>query len=297
MLPAVLALIKGRSLSGKRWMIMEKRMNTRFLADTTTHVLLIGFSLIILLPILWVLRTSLATDSVAYGLPPQLIFKPILKNYIELFTANNFLHYFRNSISVAVGVTLLGIPIAALGGYAFSRYKIGGKPLQFIVLSTQMLPGIVLILPLFAIYRTIGLVDTMTGIILAYLAFNLPFLVWLLMGFFAGIPHELEESALIDGCTPMSAFFRIIFPISAPGIMSAAVMSFIFAWNEFLFSLILTGAKTSMVPVVLAAMQTHRGVLIGKLSAATIIAILPMIVISFGVQKYLVKGLSFGAIK
>ncbi len=274
-----------------------KRFKLGNWAEIGTHAVLIFFSLFILLPILWVLRTSFATDRIAYELPPRLLFTPVLKNYFELFTVNDFFAYFRNSLTVAFGVTLLGVPVAALGGYAFSRYRIGGTPLQFLVLSTQMLPGIVLILPLFAIYRTIGLVDTAFGLILAYLAFNLPFLVWLLMGFFAGIPRELEESGLIDGCTPMSAFFRIIFPIAAPGIMSAAVMSFIFAWNEFLFALILSGSKTGMIPVALAAMQTHRGVMIGKLSAATIIAILPMILISGCVQKYLVRGLSFGAIK
>lgn len=267
------------------------------LADVGTHTLLTIFSLIILLPVLWVLRTSLATDVIAYELPPKLFFKPTLQNFIELFTVNDFLKYFQNSLTVSLGSTLLAIPVAALGGYAFHRYKIGGKPLQFAVLSTQMLPGIVLILPLFALYTKLRLVDSFGGVILAYLAFNLPFLVWMLMGFFAGIPKALEEAALIDGCTPIGAFFKIIFPISAPGIMSAAVLSFILAWNEFLFALILTGADTSTVPVALAAMQTHRGVLIGKLSAATIIAILPMVIVSFAVQKYLVRGLTFGAVK
>lgn len=269
----------------------------QLLADISTHLLLTVFSLLILLPVLWVLRTSFATDVIAYELPPKWVFTPTFKNYIELFTVNNFAQYFQHSLTIALGSTLLAIPIAALGGYAFSRYQIGGKPLQFAVLSTQMLPGIVLVLPLFALYTKLHLTDNMWGIILAYLAFNLPFLVWLLMGFFAGIPRALEEAALMDGCTPIGAFFKIVFPVSAPGIMSAAVLSFILAWNEFLFALILTGGNTSTVPVALAAMQTHRGVLIGKLSAATIIAILPMVVVSFAVQKYLVRGLTFGAIK
>ncbi len=276
---------------------MKSQKKITLLANIATHALLIIFSLIILLPILWVLRTSLATDVIAYELPPRLIFTPTLKNYIELFTINDFFQYFEHSLKIALGSTALAIPIAALGGYAFHRYKIGGKPLQFAVLSTQMLPGIVLVLPLFALYTKLRLVDNTGGVIMAYLAFNLPFLVWMLMGFFASIPRSLEEAALIDGATPIGAFFRIIFPIAAPGIMSAAVLSFILAWNEFLFALILTGANTNTVPVALAAMQTHRGILIGKLSAATIIAILPMVFVSFSVQKYLVRGLTFGAVK
>ncbi len=267
------------------------------LADFGTHAVLITFSLIILLPILWVIRTSLAQDVIAYEIPPRLFFAPTPKNYVELFTVNQFGRHFLNSLVVALGSTLLAVPIAALGGYAFRRYKIGGSPLQFGVLSTQMLPGIVLVLPLFTLYTKLRLVDSLFGIILAYLAFNLPFLVWLMMGFFEGIPKDLEEAALIDGSSPAGAFFRIIFPVAAPGIMSAAVLSFIMSWNEFLFALILTGAKTSTIPVAIAAMQTNRGVLIGKLSAATSLAIIPMIIISFGVQKYLVRGLTFGAIK
>jgi len=262
-----------------------------------TYGALILFSLAIVLPILWVIRTSLATDVVAYEIPPRLLFKPTLDNYIELFGVSRFGIYLRNSTLIALLATIIAVPIASLGGYAFARYAVGGRGLQFAVLSTQMLPGIVLILPIFAIYTRLRLVDTLWGIVLAYLAFNLPVLLWLLMGFFQGIPLELEEAALIDGCTPVQAFFRVVFPISAPGVVSAAVLSFILCWNEFLFALILTGGRTGTIPVGIAAMQTQRGVLIGRLSAATVIGIVPMMVIAFTLQKYLVRGLSFGAVK
>jgi multiple sugar transport system permease protein len=191
----------------------------------------------------------------------------------------------------------LCIPIAAFGGYAFSRYRAGGRPLQFVVIGTQMLPGVVLILPIFVIFNTIKLTDSLIGMILAYMAFNLPFLVWILMGFFEGIPTDIEEAAAIDGLSPFGIVLRIIIPISTPGIMSSAILSFIMCWNEFLFALVLTGGSTKTVPVALAAMITHRGVLIGKMSAGTVIAIIPMIIISLFVKKYLVKGLTLGAIK
>jgi multiple sugar transport system permease protein len=269
----------------------------RQLAALASHAVLTLFSLLILLPLLWVVRTSLAPEVVAYEIPPRLVFRPTLTNYQELFAVNEFARFYRNSLVVAVGSTILAIPIAALGGYAFARYRTGGRPLQFTVLGTQMLPGIVLILPLFVVYKALGLTNSLSGLVLAYLSFNLPFLVWILMGFYEGIPRELEEAALIDGATPVQAFARVIFPTSAPGVMATAVLSFILCWNEFLFALILTGAESSTVPVALAALQTQRGVLIGKLSSGVILGILPVLLLAPFIQRYLVRGLTFGAIK
>jgi len=277
-------------------MFRSKKLKKR-LADFFTYFLLTLFSLIILLPVLWVVRTSFATELIAYEIPPRFIFRPTLENYLELFKVNHFEVYFRNSLITALATTLISVPIAALGGYAFARYRTGGLPLQFGVLGTQMLPGIVLILPIFVLFKELGLTNTLYGLILAYMTFNLPFLVWILMGFFENIPKELEEAAWIDGASPSRAFFSVVFPITAPGIMAGAVLSFIMCWNEFLFALILTGSGTSTVPVSLAAMATQRGVLIGKLAAGTTLGILPMVLISLFVQKYLVRGLTFGAIK
>ena len=169
--------------------------------------------------------------------------------------------------------------------------------LQFSVLGTQMLPAIVLVLPIFIIFRAANLTDSHFGLILAYLSFNLPFLVWILMGFFEGVPPELEEAAAIDGLSPVGTFFRIVIPTATPGIMAAAVLSFIFAWNEFLFALVLTGSETTTIPVRLAAMQTKQGILISQLSAGTILAISPMVIIAIFVRKYLISGLTLGAVK
>lgn len=269
----------------------------RRLGTFATHLLLLLFSLTVLLPMAWVLRTSLAPELAAYELPPRLIFPPTLANYRDLFHANQFALFYRNSLVVALGSTAVAIPVAVLGGYAFARFRPGGRPLQFAVLGTQMLPGIVLILPIFVLYRVLHLTNTLHGLGLAYLSFNLPFLVWILMGFYAGIPLDLEEAALIDGATPLGAFLRVVFPISAPGVMAAAVLSFILAWNEFLFALILTGVESSTIPVALAALVTQRGVLIGRLSAGVLLGILPMIAVALTIQRYLVRGLTFGAIK
>lgn len=265
--------------------------------DIVTHALLIIFSLLILFPVLWTVRTSLAPEVVAYEIPPKFIFTPTLEHYKNIFHVNHFEIFFRNSLIIALGATLISVPIAAFGGYAFARYRAGGRPLQFIVIGTQMLPGIVLILPIFVIFTRIHLTDSLIGVSLAYMAFNIPFLVWILMGFFEGIPVDIEEAAAIDGLSPIGTLLRIVIPISTPGILSSAILSFIMCWNEFLFALILTGSRTSTVPVSLAAMVTQRGVLIGKLSAGTAMAIIPMIIISIFVKKYLVQGLTLGAIK
>lgn len=262
-----------------------------------TYIILSVASLLILLPVLWVIRTSFASELIAYELPPKLFFVPTLKNYIELFGRLGFGSFLKNSLIIAIGSTVVAVPIAALGGFAFTRYRTGGTTLKFSVLATQMLPGIILVLPIFVIFNTIHFTNTYTGIILATLSFNLPFLVWLLMGFFEGIPKDIEDAAAVDGATPWSTFFRIVLPITVPGIMSASILSFILSWNEFLFALLLTGNNTKTITVSLSAMVTHRGTLIGILSAGTIIAIIPMILLSIFVKKYLIEGLTFGAVK
>jgi len=265
--------------------------------NVVAHIVLITFSAMIIMPILWTLRTSFASEVIAYEIPPRFFFKPTLENYYSIFVDNNFLHYFKNSFIVAIMSTLISIPLASLAGYAFAKYNTGGDKLKFLVISSQMLPPVVLVIPLFTIFMSFRLVNTLRGLTVSYLAFNLPFLIWILMGFFEGIPRELEEAALIDGANRFTAFIKVIFPIAAPGVMAAAVLSFIMCWNEFLFALVLTGADSSTVPVALAALQTQRGVMIGKLSAGVIVAITPIVILSLFIQKYLVRGLSFGAIK
>ncbi len=274
-----------------------KAPSQKTVADGLTYVVLIGFSLFILLPLFWVLRTSLVSEVDAYQIPPNMAAPLTLGNYRVLFREFQFGTFLKNSLVISLGTTVLALPIAALGGFAFARYRTGGRLLQFAVLGTQMLPAIVLVLPIFVIFNAVGLTDTYVGLMIAYLSFNLPFLVWILMGFFEGIPKELEEAAAIDGLTPAAAFFRIIVPIAAPGILSAMVLSFIFAWNEFLFALVLTGGATTTIPVRIAAMQTKQGILISRLSAGTILAISPMVVVAMMVRKYLITGLTLGAVK
>jgi len=262
-----------------------------------TYVALILFSLMIALPVLWTLRTSFVNEVDAYAMPPRLFPSFTFDNYRELFGNDGFGEFLINSLIISLASTALAVPIASLGGYAFARYKAGGNILRFTVLATQMLPGVVLILPLFIVMSRLHLSDTYLGMTIAYLAFNLPFLIWIMTGFFASIPKDLDDAAAMDGLTPVQSFFRIILPIALPGIMATAVLSFIFSWNEFLFAIVLSGRNTMPIPVRLAAMKTRQGIQIAKLSAGTIIAILPMVFISGFVKRYLITGLSLGAIK
>src|SRR5215469_13055864 len=220
------------------------------------HLLLALFSLYILLPPLWVLRTSFVPDSLAYK--AALLPAVTLANYVKLFAKDSFALAYQDSLIAASASTLLGLPIAAMTGYAFARYRTGGQASRFLVLATQMLPPVALVLPVFGLFRVAGLTNSVTGLVIAYGAMNLPFLTWILMGFFEGVPIELEWAAQVDGATAWETFWRIVIPVSLPGLAAASVLGFILAWNEFLFALILTGPAPAAVPVAPAGLQIQN---------------------------------------
>lgn len=259
------------------------------------HLALVVFSLYILLPLLWVLRTSLVPEARAYSaaLFPSFTFG----NYLRLFEAHDFGRTYLNSFLAAGGSTVFGVPIAAMTGFAFARFRTGGQGTRFMVLATQMLPPVALVLPIFTIFRAVGLTNSIFGIGLAYVGLNFPFMTWILMGFFEGVPVELEWAAMVDGATRWTAFWRVVVPVAAPGIAAAAVLGFILAWNEFLFALILSGPSTATIPVTLAGLQSQNGVLIAEISAGVILGVLPLVLASRFIQRYLVRGLTFGAVK
>ena len=249
----------------------------------------------ILLPPLWVLRTSLVPESQSYS--TELLPAFTLENYQTLFAKNHFGTFYLNSVIVSLGSVMLAMPFAAATGYAFARFKTGGRLARFVMLATQMLPPVAMVLPAFAILRGLGLTNSLTGLTLVYAALNLPFLAWILMGFFEGIPVDLEWAAMTDGTTAWGAFWRIVLPVSLPGLAAAGVLGFIMSWNEFLFALVLSGPRTSTIPVALAALQTSNGVQIGKVSAGVILAILPLVIASRFIQRFIVHGLTFGSVK
>ena len=250
---------------------------------------------VILLPPLWVLRTSLVPEQLSYSTDLMPAFT--IDNYVNLFAKNHFGTFYLNSIIVSGGSVLLALPFAAATGYSFARFRTGGRFARFLVLATQMLPPVALVLPAFAILRGVELTTSLTGLIIVYSALNLPFLAWILMGFFDGIPADLEWAAMTDGTTAWGAFWRIVLPISLPGFAAAGVLGFILSWNEFLFALVLSGPRTSTIPVALAALQTSNGVQIGKVSAGVVLAILPLVIASRFIQRFIIQGLTFGSVK
>lgn len=269
----------------------------RSLGLILSHTLLTMAALVVLLPILWVIRTSLANRLIAYKIPPVWVFTPTLENYRLIFEKYPFQQYFANSLVVSTAASLVALVVGSLAAYSIARFRTGDPVLRLSMLSTQMLPPITLVIPIFLLSRLVHLWDSRTGLVIAYLSFNLPYTVWILIGFFQSIPIDLEEAAMIDGCSRLQAFWRVVAPIAAPGLLAAGIFNFILNWNEFLFALILTGRTTRTLPVAVSGLWTQQGVQIGAVSAATVLVIIPVVVLTLIIQKSLVRNLTFGAIK
>lgn len=262
-----------------------------------SHVLLSLCCAVVLVPLLWVLRTSFADKVVAYRIPPDLFFTPTLDNYREILLRFDFGRFFLNSLLIAAATTVISLVLGSLAAYAIDRYRTGGRIVPLAILATQMMPPIVLVIPFFLIFKNVGLADTHAGLIVTYLTFNLPYVVWLMMSFFKRVPRELDEAALIDGCGPFQAFVRVVLPAALPGIGAAAVFSFVLCWNEFLFALMLSGQSTKTLPVAISSLVTQQGTAVGAVCASTVLAITPMVILYFAIRKLMVAGLSLGAVK
>ncbi|MDQ3250600.1 MAG: carbohydrate ABC transporter permease [Chloroflexota bacterium] len=243
----------------------------------------------------WMILSSFKTNVQVTAYPPQWIFTPTLRNYVEVFTENPFLEYVLNSTIIAVAAVGIGLLFGLPAAYSLARYKQAG--LGFVILLVRILPGIVFLVPLFIIYRRLGLINTHVGIIATHVIIVLPTIIWIMAGFFEDVPRELEDAALIDGCSRASAFFRIILPLARPGIVAVVILSFIASWNNFIFVLILGGSKTITLPMAVYSFMSFEDVNWGGLNAAAAIITLPILLLSLLVQKQLARGLTMGAVK
>jgi len=253
---------------------------------------------VILFPPVVLFVTSIKTDVDALSFPPKWIFAPTLKNYVDILNTSPLVGYALNSLIVASLNTLLCLIVGSMAAYGLARFKFrGADNLAFWILSIRMMPPVAAIIPIYILMKNLGLLDTPWCLVITYLTFNLPFVVWMMKGFFEEIPREIEESALIDGCSDFSVFFRIALPLVAPGLAATAIMVFIFSWNEFLFALILTGTKAVTLPVGIIGYMKETGINWGYMTAGGILALIPVIVFMVLVQKHLVKGLTLGALK
>src|SRR5262245_43294968 len=270
---------------------------TRLRAALTAAVLLPVLAWT-LFPIYWITTASFKTELALYARPPPGLVTPRLDNYPRVLTNTAFVQYLKNSLMIAIGTTLGSLVLGTLAGYGFARYSFRlSEAVRFLVLVTRMAPRMVLVVPYFLMMQRLGLLDTYTGLLVAYLSFALPFSIWLLIGFFVDVPVDVEEAAMIDGCSPIGVLVRIVIPIAAPGLVVAAIFAFLVSWNEFLFALILSGVEAKTMPVVIAGLNTDAGPLYGEMSAAAVMVMLPNIVMTLVLQRYLVRGLTLGAVK
>jgi multiple sugar transport system permease protein len=260
------------------------------------HAILVAFSLVILMPLLWIVRVSFTDKLTAYKIPPELGTIGLM-NYADIFSRFPFVTWFGNSLVVALLATAISLPLATLLAYAFARFDTGGIGLRLGVLGSQMLPPIILVLPLFGMFLVTGLMQSRAALVIAHLTIALPFLAWMMVSFFEGDVARLEEAARVDGATRWQAFRYIAVPVAAPGILAAGLLGFILSWNEFLFALVLTGPDTQTLPVGLAGLETHAGVEIAPLAAATVVSLLPVFLLLPFLRRHLIKGLSLGALK
>jgi multiple sugar transport system permease protein len=293
--------------------------------------LIIAF--VALIPVIWIVLTAFKSQPDAINIPPKLFFQPSMQGLVNLFTdrrelsqteadqmrqnpnlswadyvalergqiitgPSQYTNRLTNSLIIAGVSTVLSVVLGLLSAYSFSRFHIpGAGDLLFFILSTRMLPPVVVTIPIFLMYRSIGLQDNHIGMILLYTVFNLSFSVWLLKGFLDEIPREYEEAAMVDGYTRLQAFFRIVLPQALTGIAATTVFCLIFAWNEYAFALMLTTDKARTAPPAIPSVLGRGGIEWNTIAAGSLLFLIPVVIVTFALRKYLLRGVTFGAIR
>jgi multiple sugar transport system permease protein len=265
------------------------------------NLLVWGLVLAVSFPLLWMISTALKPNDETLAFPPTLIPQhPTLEQFRRLLTQTPFLTYFANSVAVALGTTALVIVIALAGAYGLARFRFPGRQLiAHLVLFTYMLPAVVLLLPLYLTISALGLANSLLGLVIAYTTFALPFALWLLRSFIAGIPIELEQAAMIDGAHRLRAFVDVVLPQAMPGIVSTALFSFILSWNEYLYALVFINVddRKTLPPGVLTMLNQNQNVEWALLMAASVLMAVPVLVCFAFLQKHLTHGFGAGSVK
>ena len=270
----------------------------RHLRRTAAYVLLLVLLFIILLPYVWLVLTSFKDRVDAFAIPPKLFFVPTLDNYRVAFLDKDFLGNVVNSAIVATLSTVLALLFGVPAAYSLARSSHrGNRATLLVMLGARMLPAIVLAVPLFIMFSSLRLIDNYAAVVAAHLTFNLPFVVWMMRGFFDAVPTEIDEAAVVDGCSYIGAFFRVVLPLTLGGLAATSIFCVINSWNDFLFALILTGMSTRTLPVVIPGLLTPWGTYWGQIAAVGTVTTIPVLIFAFSVQKYLVRGMTGGAVK
>ncbi len=255
---------------------------------------------IFLFPLIWMVLTSFKDQRDIFTTPPTLFFTPTLESYITYLQRPDIWRRLLNTVIVAIGSGVISIIAGSMAGYALARIKLrGAGMIGVLIILSRGVPPIALAVPMFLVARSLGITDQHITLILAYCTFLIPYVMWLMRGFFMSLPKELEESAMIDGCTRFGAFFKIIVPISLPGLLSTLIFSMILAWEELLFALVLTNRNASTIPVAIQGIagDTINGANWSALTAVGTITVLPVVIFALLVQKWLVQGMADGATK
>ena len=271
----------------------------RWVGVTLTWATLIAALVFFLGPFFWILTTSVKANEDYFAYPP--VWVPAdasLKHYAALFTRSSGARYFTNSLVVSTLSMLAALLVSLPTAYSIARWRFGGGFLSLLLLVLRMLPAIALIIPLYIMYKQLGLTNSYFGLVIVYTVLYVPFAVWLLVGFLRDFPVEIEEAALIDGCSRLRALVSVVVPIIAPGLAVVALFSFIATWNEFLFAIVLTGIETKTMMVLVTSFTSGgTDMFYGEASASVVLGVLPAFVVAFMLQRYLVKGLALGGTK
>jgi len=263
-----------------------------------THVILIIFTVIALFPFVWIITNSFKTRVQVFAIPPVWIFEPTFTNYADLLLEGDFPSHILNSCIITLTSVSLALFLGVPAAYIFDRYRIKSKEsMYFFIFTIRMGPAIAFAIPLYLICNTLGILDTHIALVLIYQTFNLPFVIWMMRGFFQEVPSEIDEAALIDGCSRMKAFFYVVLPLVKTGIFASAILSVIFSWNEFFLASVITRSVARTIPVDMPAFIGLTRIHWEKMCAAGSIAAIPVLFFALIVRKQLIRGLTLGSIK
>jgi multiple sugar transport system permease protein len=279
-------------------------MNTlklRTLENALGWVIVVSAMIFVLVPIVWLVIQSLVPRGFVLNISLRIFEQMNLSNYVAVLdpSTSDFFSNIQNSLIIAAISTIVTVALGSLSGYSFAKLKFkGSSDLKTWILSMRFFPAISIVIPLYLLWGSLGLTDTIAGMVLVYIALNLPFSVWLMSSFFQDLPVEIEEAAMVDGCSRSQAFVHVIMPLVSGGVAVTALFTFIMCWNEFIFALALTANKAATVTRGLTGMiGMYGGLKWGQMSAAGVLLVLPISVAAFLLQKHIVRGLTFGAVK
>jgi multiple sugar transport system permease protein len=270
---------------------------TNSFTPTVARLFLVVYALFAAFPLYWTLNTALKPLELINTFPPTFVpSDPTLEAFAWVLTNSRAVSSIIDSLIIATGTTVLSVVLGSMAGYAFSRYgkAVGGENVSFWLLSTRMFPPIAIVLPMFFIFGWLNLQDTHMGLILLYLTFNLPLTTWLMRDFFNKIPHSFEEAAYVDGYSRLQAFWKVVLPLVRPGLIATTMLSWVFAWNEFIFALIITGNDVEPYTTIIPTLILSNQILWGRIMAMAVIVTLPPTLILIAFRKHIIEGMTLG---